>query len=139
MKTTGIEHVVALVKDHPIASVANVADGKPWVRVMVTARATDSLELFFATYAWSNKVGQLESDPSVCLTYLDHRGRDARVFGTAEFLHDQQIKDELWDDSWAQYYPGGKVDEGYIVMKVTPDKVEYREHEVDGMQYRRVL
>lgn len=139
MKGTGIEEVVALAREHGVAAVANVVDGKPWVRALTTARVTDDLELFFATYEWSNKVKQLEADPHVCLTYLDNKGRDARIFGTAEFLRDQESKDWLWEEAWAQYFAGEKDDPAYIIMKVTPEKVEFRDADREGLEYRRVM
>ncbi len=139
MKDTGLDEVVALANGNRVAAVANVVDGKPWVRLMSTARVTDNLELYFATYEWSTKVKQLEADPHVCLTYLDSKGRDARIFGKAEFLRDQETKDWLWRESWEQYFAGEKDDPAYIVMKVTPEKVEFRDHDREGMQYRRVM
>lgn len=139
MKDTGIGEVATLINENRVAALANVVDGKPWVRTLTTARVTDALELYFATYEWSNKVKQLEADPNVCLTYLDHKGKDARIFGRAEFLRDQETKDWLWQESWVQYFAGEKDDPAYIIMKVTPEKVEYRDHDREGLEYRRVM
>lgn len=139
MKDTGVAEVFELINNNRVAAVANVADGKPWVRTLTTARVTEGLELFFATYEWSTKVKQLEADPNVCVTYLDFKGHDTRIFGRAEFLRDQATKDWLWQESWVQYFAGEKDDPAYIIMKITPEKVEYRDHEREGLEYRRVM
>jgi general stress protein 26 len=139
MKDTGVAEVFELINNNRVAAVANVADGKPWVRTLTTARVTEGLELYFATYEWSNKVKQLEADPNVCVTYLDFKGRDTRIFGRVEFLRDQPTKDWLWQESWVQYFAGEKDDPAYIIMKITPEKVEFRDHDREGLEYRRVM
>ena len=35
------------------------------------------------------------------------------------------MKDELWEDDWARYWPDGAGDPDYVLIKVTPESVDF--------------
>lgn len=46
------------------------------------------------------------------------------VSGRAEEITDQKLKESFWQRSWTMYYPLGKSDPDYALIKVTSTKIE---------------
>lgn len=115
-----------MVRLNPHGLLTTVADGQPRCRMMQTARIDDDFTIWLATYGQSSKVDQLRANPHVCVSYYIP-GIDLNVYGEATLLDDQALRDELWQDSWRKHFPGGKEDPNYLVIKVTPTRVEFRD------------
>ncbi|MBN2082428.1 pyridoxamine 5'-phosphate oxidase family protein [bacterium] len=114
------------IRNHPVCHLATVADGQPWCRAMHTNRLDDDFTVWFASFASSNKLGQLRVNPRVCLSYFES-GCDVRLFGRAEILDDQPAKDAIWRPELARLFPRGAADPELIVLKITPQRVLYRD------------
>jgi general stress protein 26 len=108
---------------------ATVDGSQAWNRAMCTVRAEDDFTLWFVSMNSSNKVRQIKSNGSVCITVWEG-SKTARVFGTAVLVADEATKQAFWDDNWERYFKGGKTDPECAVIKVTPRKVEYQDVEV---------
>jgi general stress protein 26 len=122
------QKIIDVIDNGKLASVATVKDGKPWVRYMAFGRSGDGLELFSATFANSRKVLQVKNDKNIHLTF----GGDStncmkpyiNVVGTAEILDDDGAKNAVWCDELANYFQGPD-DPNYVVLKVSPETIEY--------------
>jgi general stress protein 26 len=120
------EAALRLVRLNPHGLLTTVTEGKPRCRTMQTARIEDDFTIWFATYGQSGKVDQIRANASVCVSYYIP-GIDLNVYGEATLLADQQLKDELWQDDWRKHFSGGKTDPNYLVIKVDPTRVEFRD------------
>lgn len=134
LKSTALD----FIRENPVCHMATVEDRQPFSRVMWTVRAEDDFTLWYTSAASSQKMRQLETNPAVCLTVYD-RGRDARVFGRASLVDDRATKDRLWKDEWKVYFPGGKEDPEYTLVRVDPERVEYRDLKRLGMKTATVV
>ena len=61
------EQIAAIMTPLQLSSVATIADGKPWVRYVMTVGG-DDLTVRFATFAGSRKVAQIAANPEVHVT-----------------------------------------------------------------------
>lgn len=120
------EAALRLARLNPHALFTTIADGKPRCRTMQTAQIDDDFTVWFATYGQSGKVDQLRANPSVCVSYYIP-GIDLNVYGEAALLDDEQVRNQLWRDEWKKHFPGGKTDQNYLVIRVTPTRVEFRD------------
>lgn len=95
--------------------------GHPVDRVMWTARIEDDMTVYYATYLDSGKVRRAGATPQVLVMWIGE-GKLVSLKGTAEITTDQRVLDELWRDNFIAYFPGGKTDPNYAVMRITPEK-----------------
>ena len=122
MEQTTLAKVVAFLRAHPETYLATVSGDIPWVRAMHAARVEEDGTVWYATARSTSKVAQLAQNPKVSLAvYAD--GQHARVFGTAVVIDDTQTKHDLWEEDWRVYF-AGKDDPQYVLIKVTPERVE---------------
>ena len=61
------EQIAAIITPLQLSAVATIAEGKPWVRYVMTVGG-DDLSMRFATYAQSRKVAQIVANPEVHVT-----------------------------------------------------------------------
>ena len=120
------EQIAAMIAPVQLSSLATLADGKPWVRyVMTTGR--DDLSIRCATYAGSRKVAQIAANPEVHVTlgvcdpanmtpYLQIQGR-------ARFSTEASERHGFWSEMLANYFRGPD-DPNYGVVIVTPYRIE---------------
>ena len=118
---------------------ATVDGSLPSVRAMEVARLDDDFTVWFTTAASSGKVAQVKENPGTCVYFW--RGlEDLRVFGRSEVVADKALKDSIYKDKWDRHYPnGGKDDPEYTVIRVAPEKAEYRNMEKYGMWPEQIL
>lgn len=111
-----------------LASFATVTeDGKPWARYVVV-KADENLNIWFATFKSSRKVGQIFANPHVYLLLgVDDLPKAAswiQVQGRAEILEDAETKKNVWYNMLEPMFSGPD-DPNYVVCKVTPSRIEY--------------
>lgn len=114
-----------------ICHMTTICDGVPHSRVMSIGRVDDDLTFWFATFSSSRKPAHLAANPNISLSLFDGKV-DCAVNGAGTIINDQAVKDELWNDHLAEYFPGGKTDPEYIILKVTPSSVRFRDFELSG-------
>jgi general stress protein 26 len=122
------QKILAKMKQPNLSTFATVTEeGKPWVRYVVTM-ADDDLNVWFATFAASRKVGQVAANPEVHLTLgvteLETAASYVQVQGTAQILTDADTKKAIWYDHLANIFSGPE-DPNYVVCKVTPYRIEF--------------
>ncbi|MBD3180253.1 MAG: general stress protein [Candidatus Latescibacteria bacterium] len=102
-------------------------DGAPWVRY-VMAVASDDMSIRFSSFLESRKVSHIENDPRVHLVcgVTDPEKWDSyiQIAGTAEVVTDLEEKKEFWNPMIAEYFEGPE-DPNYVIIKVTPSRIEY--------------
>ena len=120
------EQIAAIMAPLQLSAVATIADGKPWVRYVMTTGGGD-LSVRFATYAGSRKVAQIAANPEVHVTlgvndpssmtpYLQIQGR-------ARFSTEAAERHGFWSEMLANYFSGPD-DPNYGVVIVTPYRIE---------------
>jgi len=96
-------------------------DGFPNTKAMLQPRKRNGIkEIFFSTNTSSQKVASFRSNPKACIYFCDSRFyRGVLLKGTMEVMEDQSIKDALWQAGDTMYYPKGKTDPDYCVLRLT--------------------
>lgn len=83
-------------------------------------------DVWFFTAADSRKVQEVEADPRVQLNYSDlERFLFVSMTGEASIVTDVEKKKELWVEDIEEWFEQGPEDEGVVLLKVTPTRVEY--------------
>ena len=122
-----------------VAALATTEKNVPFVRMMEVARLEDDFHIWFSTATSSTKMRQVKENPESCVVFYTGMC-DLRIFGKAEIVTDKQQKDDLYRDKWDVHYKnGGKEDPEYSVIRITPEKVEYRNMEKYGLEPRDIL
>lgn len=114
------------LREQAVCHLATVWEGNPVVRVMQIAQVDDDFTVWYATAAGSPKVAHLEDNSRVCVT-VSEGTRDLRLFGRARLVSDQATRHGLWRDAWRRYFKFGKDDPQYVLLRVEPEAVEYRD------------
>jgi general stress protein 26 len=118
------KEALEFARKYPISHLATVENGKPVIRVMSVPRIDDDFTIWYATSGTSNKVRQIKAQPGICSLFYNE-GKTLRVFARAEIVDDQAVKDELWQEDWAQYFPKGKNDPNLAIIKAIPEHADY--------------
>jgi general stress protein 26 len=122
------EKILEKMKEHTLASFATLTgDGKPWNRY-VLVKADARMNIWFATFKNSRKIGQIADNPEVHLvlgvTDPETATSWIQVQGKAEILEDAATKKAVWYDFLSSIF-NGPDDPNYVVCKVTPYRIEY--------------
>jgi general stress protein 26 len=80
--------------------------------------------VYFATSVESPKVGELQADAHVAVTFQDDK-RYVSLSGTARLTRDRALVERLWAEPWKVWFPRGKDDPTLAILVVTPDVGEY--------------
>ena len=126
------------IRHNPVCYLASFDEGAPVIRAMQWARIDDDFTAWFATSAASNKAIQIKADPRVYLCCY-HDVEDVHLAGRGEILDDQATKDELWWDELTRFFPGGSTDPDYVVLRITPSSVKYRDFKNTGFEPMTLL
>ena len=101
------------------------ADGHLHSRPMAMRQRVRGEEIWFATTAESKKCKDLEHDAQCALTFPGDAGvPTVSVSGTGEVFRDRRLARELWDVSWARWFPGGPDAVDVALIRVVPEHVE---------------
>jgi general stress protein 26 len=110
-------------------------DGCPHIRAMLNLRnkrqypgladlfAAHQADLlvYFTTNTSSAKMEQLRANPAVAVYYCDPaRFHGLMLGGTVEVTTNPQLKQDIWQDGWEEYYPSGPNDPDHTVLRLSP-------------------
>jgi general stress protein 26 len=85
-------------------------------------------------------VAEIKANPQVSVVMSNYKvHKDIRYHGKIDILTDQPTKDRLWQDEWKKFYPQGKTDPNYIVLKFTPAEIEFRDMAKYGMIGKKLI
>jgi general stress protein 26 len=122
MDTARIQQAVKFLRAHPITHLATAAENVPTVRVMSVATVEGDGTIWYASYTTSEKVRQIQQQPQVAISAYED-GTTLELTGRAEIIDDAEQKRKLWSDSWMTYFPNGKEDPEYVLIKITPEAI----------------
>lgn len=124
------DKIMGVVENNPLGALATIKDGKPWVRYMVISCQDD--DFYTNSFAASRKVEQIKKDNNVHLTmggrFDDYHTSYVNIQGTADIITDVEMKKKFWVDSLKKYFSGPE-DPGYVVIKISPEFIEYMDPE----------
>lgn len=132
------QEAATFARAHPASILATVDGDAPWMRVMHAVKIEDNLTIWFACGASSNKVRQTRANPKVEVAFWESP-RDLVVSGTAEIVADAETRHAMWQEEWQQYFPEGKDDPEYCLLRITPTQALYRDVEQTGFMPNSVL
>jgi len=128
-----------IIKGADTAYLATIDEkGKPSVRAMLNLRCeaqfpglaeffkknvkSSGFDMFFTTNTSSRKMKQLKVN-NACSIYYNVGYNGLELNGKCETVNDLALKESLWQDGWELYYPRGRKDPDYSVLKFTPKTV----------------
>lgn len=114
------------------AYLATSHDGQPFVRP-VSPIITDDMTIWITTFSTSRKVNQINQNPRICLAFVEQPKGDkaAFVFGRACLVSDIEIKEKVWklaSFDLSQHFPNGPQSEEFYLLKIIPEKIEWRQN-----------
>lgn len=82
--------------------------------------------VYFLTDGQHDKTREIQNDAEVNLAFVES-SLWVSASGRAVILHDEALKDELWNAFADGFFPDGKEDPNVVVVKVTVSSAEYWE------------
>lgn len=124
---TDIEKIRDLIKDIRFAMLTTIdTDGSLRSRPMATQESEFDGDLWFFTPASSPKVGEVERDERVNLSYASPDDNlYISVSGTAQLVRDRAKIKELWNPALKAWFPKGLDDPDLALLRVRVEKAEY--------------
>lgn len=125
--TTALEQLREKIKGIRIAMLTTIdEDGSLHSRPMATQETESDGDLWFFTAAGSPKVGEIERDQRVNLSYADPDAqRYVSVSGTAQLVRDRAKAKELWNPLLKAWFPKGLDDPELALLHVQVEKAEF--------------
>ena len=100
------------------------SDGHFRCRPMQMQRHDEDGVLWFATSMDSQKIADLKANPRCGVAFLEGHTY-VSLSGRAELVQDRGLVRKLWDVSWRAWFPDGPEQEDLVLLKVTPEHVEW--------------
>lgn len=121
------EKFESLINDIKIAMlVTRSSDGKDKGRPMGTAQVDDDGDIWFYTNEFSLKVKEISANNEVFLSYASpSKNRYVAINGTADLVDDKAKMTTLWNEAYKVWFPDGLDDPKLLLLKITPQEVEY--------------
>lgn len=136
-----MKKVISIIKASKAAYLATVdSEGKPEIRALLNLPNSkkyksldgkallqdgDKLIMYFTTNTSSNKVARIRNNHNVALYFCEpNLFQGICVSGTMEEVTDTSVKENFWQRGWKIYYPLGKTDPDYTLLKFTSTKIE---------------
>jgi general stress protein 26 len=138
MSTTAsneFQHLADLIRGMKTAMLTTAsAEGSLRSRPMATLGGEFDGTLWFFTRADAPKVGEVQHDEQVNVSYADADGqRFVSVSGRASLVLDPKKANELWDPIHAAWFPRGVEDPQVALLRVNAEKAEYWDAKSSGM------
>ncbi len=97
-------------------------------RYMEIQQVDDDLTIWFITHKSSLKVQEFQKNPRCCInSFNSDILQDLKMFGMVELTFDPALRDALWDEDMRAYFPEGKEDAEFCLLKFTPYRLEFRD------------
>jgi general stress protein 26 len=126
-KKDAVAQLAELIQGIKVTMMTTVEkDGSIRSRPMWTQNTDFNGELWFFTHDAAPKVGEVQDDHHVNLSYADStRDRYVSVSGTGILVRDRAKIHELWDPSLKAWFPKGVDDPDIALLCVRVEKAEY--------------
>ena len=94
-------------------------------RVVQHLEVSDELTITFSTGPDTRKAQSIRRDPNVIYSALDSAtGSAVAIHGTATLIDDLHERQKLWIDDLAPFFPNGPTDDGFVLVRIVPNRVE---------------
>ena len=136
MATATAEKLQELLEDFDTAMlVTQTPEGELRSRPMALAHVEEDGTLWFVTERGSGKLGEIAHDHHVNVA-LQARMKFVSISGRATPVNDRAKLDEIWNESWKVWFPGGKDDPSLVLLRVSGDIGEYWDYRgTSGIKY----
>jgi len=115
--------------------VTRTINGELRSRPMAVADVQSGGCLWFITERHSGKLEEIARDNQVNVS-MQSRMKFVSVSGTAVVVEDRRKVEELWNEAWKVWFPGGKDDPSLILLKVQGENGEYWDNSgASGIKY----
>lgn len=104
--------------------VTSTPEGRLRSRPMALADVDPDGTLWFLTQRGSPKMAEIARDEQVNVA-MQSTLKFVSITGTATPIVDRQKIDELWNEAWKTWFPGGKDDPKLVLLRVDPESGEY--------------
>jgi general stress protein 26 len=109
--------------------------GHPQARVMDPFEPEQDMTVWMATDASTRKVRQIEADPRATLACYDAAAAAyVSMIGRARLVDDLDERERRWKPEWESFYPDGPTGESYLLIELTPLRIEIMSFAHDVMR-----
>ena len=99
--------------------------GHPQARIMDAFPPDEGMVVWMATTPSSRKAGEIRKDPRVTVSCFDANTRGyVTLLGRAALVAEPAEKAKRWKDDWAKIYKDANRGDDYLLIKVTPVRLE---------------
>ena len=120
------EKLWAMIESIKFAMLTTEDGGQLRARPMAAAQDGFDGTLWFFSRASSPKMGEVQHDQRVGVTYADPASNTyVSLSGTAQVVHDRAAIDAHWSEALKTWFPNGKDDPEVALLKVTCTAAEY--------------
>jgi len=132
MSASDKEKIVKIMRENCLHAYLATSDGdQPFVRP-VSPIVEDDMVIWVTTFCTSRKVRHIQDNPKICLAFVEQpRGsRAAFVFGRAYVVPDVEKKRRVWSLAsfdLSEHFPDGPECKEFGLLKIIPDRVEWRD------------
>ncbi len=109
--------------------ISNSDSGYPHGRTMECIQAKQVEEIWFTTSQSERKIKEIKANKQVTVFYTHPQKGWACVYGEAEVVTDQEVKNCFWKDDWDKHFPDGPTSEEYVLIRIVPIGADYLLHE----------
>ncbi|MBM3475870.1 MAG: hypothetical protein FJX75_21595 [Armatimonadetes bacterium] len=126
----------AAIKSAPVSIlITNGLDGYPAARPMGTLAVEEDFTVYYATGVSMDKCAQIEASAQAAV-YWPNLGEGgygwAMLKGEAELTREPAVLDRFWQEEFVRYFPGGREDPEYVIIRVTPQHLTVLVGEADS-------
>ena len=126
MSQEQIQKVWNLIKDIKYAMLTSDDGGVLRSRPMVASQKEFDGVLWFLTRADAHKVGEVQRDPRVNVSYSDGGSQNyVSLSGSAELVSDRATIKQHWGEAARVWFPKGPDDPNLAILKVKIQQAEY--------------
>lgn len=109
----------------PYGFLTTVGPAGPSVRLVQHLSVDADLRVIFGTGRHTRKAAELRANPSAVYAAADPATRAAvSLYGEAVIDEDLDHRRAEWIPEFARWFPGGPGEPGFILVSVTPDRIE---------------
>ncbi len=99
--------------------------GRPMAVVQVEMVLRQGCDLWFMTGLDTPKMDEIRVNEQVLVTFQNRNDQFLTLSGRAEVVRDPQKVDDLWRESFKQWFPQGQADLNLILIRVRAEHGEY--------------
>lgn len=122
MKKETSDMIIRLLESSKVSFIGSVdTEGFPTIKAMLAPRAREGFKtIYYSTNTSSLRVSQFRDNPKASVYFCDPEYFwGVMLQGEMEVLEEARLKEMLWQNGDERYYPLGKTDPDYCVLKFT--------------------